>query len=84
MNLKARELGCDDTYFITPNGLDAENKNGIHSTTAKDLARILRYCIMESPKKRNFLQLRRCLPIHSGIIVRRRFINAPIIMRFLE
>ena len=38
MNLKARELGCDDTYFITPNGLDAENKNGIHSTTAKDLA----------------------------------------------
>ena len=35
-------------------------------------------------KKRNFLQLRRCLPIHSGIIVRRRFINAPIIMRFLE
>ena len=22
MNLKARELGCDDTYFITPNGLE--------------------------------------------------------------
>ena len=59
MNLKARELGCDDTYFITPNGLDAENKNGIHSTTAKDLARILRYCIMESPKKAEFLDLKR-------------------------
>lgn len=57
MNLKARELGCDDTYFITPNGLDAENKNGIHSTTAKDLARILRYCIMESPKKAEFLAI---------------------------
>ena len=51
MNLKAREIGCEDTYFITPNGLDAENENGIHSTTAEDLARILRYCIMESPKK---------------------------------
>lgn len=57
MNLKARELGCDDTYFITPNGLDAENKNGIHSTTAKDLARILRYCIMESTKKAEFLAI---------------------------
>ena len=71
--------------FITPNGLDAENKNGIHSTTAKDHGKnssILHHGV--SVKKRNFLQLRRCLPIHSGIIVRRRFINAPIIMRFLE
>ena len=81
MNLKARELGCDDTYFITPNGLDAENKNGIHSTTAKDFFDTASWSLR---KKRNFLQLRRCLPIHSGIIVRRRFINAPIIMRFLE
>ena len=59
MNLKAREIGCEDTYFITPNGLDAENENGIHSTTAEDLARILRYCIMESPKKEDFLAITR-------------------------
>ena len=45
MNQKARDLGCFDTYFITPNGLDAEDGHGIHSTTAEDLARIMRFCI---------------------------------------
>ena len=25
MNQKARDLGCYHTYFITPNGLDAED-----------------------------------------------------------
>lgn len=53
MNEKARELGCYDTNFITPNGLDAENKAGIHSTTAYDLALIMRYCI----KNDVFLQI---------------------------
>lgn len=57
MNLKAIELGCEDTHFITPNGLDAENESGYHSTTAEDLARILRYCIMESPQKEIFLEI---------------------------
>ena len=56
MNEKARELGCKDTWFITPNGLDAQETDEkgeihTHSTTAKDLARILLYCIQESPKK---------------------------------
>ena len=57
MNGKAAELGCDDTYFLTPNGLDAEDKESgkIHSTTAADLARILRYCISLSPAKEEFL-----------------------------
>lgn len=45
MNQKARDLGCYDTYFITPNGLDKEDEHGIHSTTAADLARIMRFCI---------------------------------------
>ena len=40
MNEKAKELGCENTYFITPNGLDAEDENGKHSTTAKELAGI--------------------------------------------
>ena len=48
MNQKAEELGCRDTYFITPNGLDGvkKDKDGvehIHSTTAADLAAIMRY-----------------------------------------
>ncbi|MFG6330358.1 MAG: D-alanyl-D-alanine carboxypeptidase [Lachnospiraceae bacterium] len=45
MNQKARDLGCYDTLFITPNGLDAENEYGMHSTTAADLARIMRRCM---------------------------------------
>ncbi len=68
MNEKAAELGCRDTWFITPNGLDAvqtaEDETGhtierAHSTTAADLARIMRYCIMESPQKEAFLEITR-------------------------
>lgn len=57
MNAKAKELGCERTYFITPNGLDAVNENGVHSTTAADLALIMRYCIRESPQKQEFLEI---------------------------
>lgn len=66
MNGKAAELGCDDTYFLTPNGLDAEDKESgkIHSTTAADLARILRYCISLSPAKEEFLAITRA-PSHA-------------------
>lgn len=49
MNEKAKELGCVDTYFITPNGLDAEDENGIHSTTATEMAKIAAYAI-KNPK----------------------------------
>lgn len=61
MNQKARDLGCFDTYFITPNGLDAvvgENER-FHSTTAADLARIMSYCIGVSGKKEEFLEITR-------------------------
>lgn len=54
MNEKAKEIGCKDTYFITPNGLDAENENGKHHTTAADLCLIMRYCVWESPKSEEF------------------------------
>lgn len=59
MNAKAKELGCVSTYFITPNGLDAEDTNGIHHTTAEELARIMKYCIMDSPQKEMFLEITR-------------------------
>ena len=55
MNQKAKKIGCEHTYFVTPNGLDAEDEGGTHSTTAADLARIMRYCIMESSCKEEFL-----------------------------
>ncbi|GAA0247574.1 D-alanyl-D-alanine carboxypeptidase family protein [Faecalicatena contorta] len=59
MNAKAKELGCGNTYFITPNGLDAADENGSHHTTAEDLARIMKYCIMDSPQKEMFLEITR-------------------------
>lgn len=54
MNQKAKEIGCKDTYFITPNGLDGTDKNGFHHTTASDLALLMRYCVMQSDKKEEF------------------------------
>lgn len=57
MNQKAKELNCSQTYFITPNGLDAEDEKGIHHTTAADLARIMKYCVMDSPQKRMFREI---------------------------
>ncbi len=64
MNQKARDIGCFDTFFITPNGLDAtaSSEDGTvraHSTTAADLAKIMSYCIMDSPKKEEFLEITR-------------------------
>ncbi len=68
MNQKARDIGCKDTWFITPNGLDAtetitlESGDTItkeHSTTASDLAKIMTYCIRQSPQKDMFLNITR-------------------------
>ena len=63
MNQKARDIGCFDTYFITPNGLDASvNDSGkVHSTTAEDLAKIMAYCVTDSPVKEEFLQITQTL-----------------------
>lgn len=35
MNKKASQLGCNSTYFITPNGLDGQDENGIHHTDGR-------------------------------------------------
>lgn len=64
MNEKAKQLGCKDTYFITPNGLDGTETLKMpdgevlemeHHTTASDLARIMSYCVLHSPRKEAFL-----------------------------
>lgn len=57
MDEKAREMGCENTNFVTPNGLDGEDEEGPHSTTAKDLALMMRYCVEESPKREEFLEI---------------------------
>ena len=62
MNQKARELGCVNTFFITPNGLDAavsteDGVRQVHSTTAEELARIMAYCVNDSPSREEFLKI---------------------------
>ena len=60
MNQKAKDLGCKDTYFITPNGLDRQDETGVHGTTAEDLAKIMSYCIQNE----QFLEITRT-PSHQ-------------------
>ena len=57
LNEKAKAIGCLDTYFITPNGLDAENEGGFHHTTAADLCKIMAYCVWKSPANGMFLKI---------------------------
>lgn len=57
MNKKATEIGCENTHFVTPNGLDGSDDGGIHGTTARDLARIMSYAVLYSPKKQEFLTI---------------------------
>ena len=59
MNEKAKLIGCNNTHFVTPNGLDDSDEGGVHATTSADLARIMRYCITQSPKKDEFLEITR-------------------------
>lgn len=59
MNNKAEEIGCEDSHFITPNGLDAKDDESFHHTTAADLAKIMRYCIKISSKSAEFLEITR-------------------------
>ena len=67
MTKKAKELGCKDTFFVTPNGLDGslelkksgKSINYEHHTTAADLAAVMSYCIVKSPKKEAFLKITR-------------------------
>lgn len=48
MNEKARAIGCTNTNFVTPNGLD----NGVnHYSTALDLSKMARYALKNSTFK---------------------------------
>lgn len=66
MNRKAEEIGCTQTYFLTPNGLDAtqtitmqdgQTVTREHCTTAAELARIMSYCVLSSPKRDLFREI---------------------------
>ena len=45
MNERAAEFGCQNTHFVTPNGLDRSDTKGEHQTTAYDLSLIMAACI---------------------------------------
>ena len=53
MNAKTKEIGCTNTHFVTPNGLDSADAGGIHQTTARDLALIMSYAV----KNKAFLHI---------------------------
>lgn len=57
MNEKAGEIGCTDSHFVTPNGLDDKDSGGTHHTTAYDLCKIMGYCAWKSPQSKQFLTL---------------------------
>lgn len=57
MNEKAKEIGCMDSHFVTPNGLDAKDAGGEHHTSAYDLCKIMSYCAWKSQKAAEFLEL---------------------------
>ncbi|MCD7836935.1 MAG: D-alanyl-D-alanine carboxypeptidase [Lachnospiraceae bacterium] len=66
MNEKAEEIGCTQTYFLTPNGLDAtqtitmEDGGTVtkeHCTTAAELAQIMSYCVLSSPMRDLFREI---------------------------
>ncbi|MGN0347167.1 MAG: D-alanyl-D-alanine carboxypeptidase family protein [Lachnospiraceae bacterium] len=56
MNEKALDIGMENTYFITPNGLDAVDGEKIHSSTAYDMALLGRYA-MENDTFREIITL---------------------------
>ena len=50
MNQKAREIGCENTHFVNPNGVHDSN----HTTTTYDMALIGRYA-MQNPTFRSIV-----------------------------
>ena len=46
MNKTAKELGCKNSNFITPNGIHDDR----HYSTAYDLAMIAKYCMQNQSK----------------------------------
>lgn len=55
MNEKLQELGCNNSHFITTNGLHDDN----HYTTAKDMVTLARYC-MQNETFRKIVSMKSC------------------------
>ena len=81
MNEKAEEIGCTEAHFVTPNGLDGEDVGGVHSISAADLAKIMSYCVLRSPKAAEFLAI-----THTAFLMlrERRILAAATTMHFFR
>lgn len=62
MNEKAAELGCTNTHFTNPHGLD----NAEHYTTARDLATITRAALENEAFRTVVSTERRTIPLEGG------------------
>lgn len=68
MNQKAKEIGCLDSNFVSPNGVHDEN----HYSTAYDLAMIAKYC-MQNQTFRELVQKNECRLPATEIFEEERF-----------
>lgn len=66
MNEKAAELGCTDTVFENPHGLDGSQFSGDLHSTAREVAKICAYA-MENEAFRSFADIPRTqIPVERG------------------
>lgn len=85
MNEKAEEIGCTEAHFVTPNGLDGEDVGGVHSISAADLAKIMSYCVLRSPKAAEFLAITANARHTAFLMLReRRILAAATTMHFFR
>jgi len=52
MNAKAAEIGMTGSHFMNPHGVHKEESHNV--VTARDMAILTRYCLVESPKSGDF------------------------------
>ncbi|MDI6883038.1 MAG: serine hydrolase [Patescibacteria group bacterium] len=50
MNLKAKDIGLQETYFSNPTGLDSENNTPFNYSTVRDLVNLVKYLIKKKPE----------------------------------
>ncbi len=62
MNRRANELGCTDTHFDNPHGLDSEN----HYTTARDLAKITAAALQNETFRKIVSTYKHTIPLEGG------------------
>lgn len=84
MNEKAEEIGCTEAHFVTPNGLDGEDVGGVHSISAADLAKIMSYCVLRSPKAAEFLAITQMPAYSFSDVEERRILAAATTMHFFR